>query len=75
MPIYATKCKKCGNETEQILRINEPLPTCRNHKFLGADTDIPENGVYELCGGELERIPAASNFSFRGGSPTPKFYR
>lgn len=58
MPIYATRCKNCANETDLLLRLNEELPKC------------------EKCStGELEKIPAASNFSFRGGSPTPRFYR
>lgn len=63
MPIYATKCKKCGREAEHILRINDSLPVCNY-----MDADGP-------CHGELERIPATSNFAFRGGSPTPRFYR
>lgn len=75
MPIYVTKCKKCGAEAEQILRINEELPTCRAHERVGPDPERPGNDIYKLCEGELERVPATSNFAFRGGSPTPRFYR
>ena len=66
MPIYTTKCKKCGFVQDMLLRVNEELPMC----------SVSAEGQNEiLCGGELERIPAASNFSFRGGAPTPRFYR
>ena len=58
MPIYQTRCTKCGHAAEHILRISEELPTCSE----------------PACEGHLEKVPSASNFSFKGGAPTPKFY-
>lgn len=68
MPIYVTKCKKCGTEADLILRINEELPRCDE------PVDTAAGPEAEPCGGELEKIPSTSNFSFKGGAPTPRFY-
>ncbi len=59
MPIFVYRCDK-GHEFEELQTIHEaPLETCR------------EPG----CDALVQKVICAPNFTFKGGAPTPRFYK
>lgn len=64
MPRFIYACDK-GHEFEEIQTIHEePLTACT------ANVDCDH-----FCDAPVRRVFGTPHFTFKGGSPTPKFYR
>lgn len=84
MPMFDTKCMRCGEERERYAHSIDRLPTCglthRRDEVVDGRIEV----VYDTCGGTLERIFRPStvmvdgdecDFIQENGTPTPIHFR
>jgi|2_EtaG_2_1085320.scaffolds.fasta_scaffold223972_2 putative FmdB family regulatory protein len=60
MPIYEYKCIQCGNEFEQLMKLDSPSPPCTK----ALKTDNPKFLV--RCDGKTTKLISKGNFHLKG---------
>ena len=67
-------CTGTRRHLQEYYSVTTRLATSENGQLTEQEVADGITLVLTKCRGQLERVPAASNFSFKGGAPTPKFY-